>query len=435
MKPPTVSTIKKSDQPLNGFFARFRRSIFFDASVISFGYGLSQLAGLGFRYLSLRILTLDDYGKLALAISWVNVILPFASFNIGNALAVAMNDQGEADPEAARGNWLGAGLLSIFALSIILIPAVLSNSYIRSQSQWMIPIVFINILSTGLMSFSEGYFRGLGKLVSSSLIISSYNLGEIALLGIGLSFGLVNPQIPILAYLLGTFLSPILGLILLARNSLFWILLKRATWKGTLSTIRLLFQFSVYIVLGNSLTWALQYISRSMLLQQGFKLVGVFDAAMLLYNIPRFAFTGIGLALVPRAARTHATIKIPMNRILLLYIPLVLIMPVMAFTPLASHMLELVGLKEYIPSLPILWVQLFVAPVELIFVVGYSILFGQKKTRDYFLSILIILPFHALFTWIGSRLWSGMGVAAATILTFGALAYLVKIRVEKSNKI
>jgi O-antigen/teichoic acid export membrane protein len=396
-------------------------SIFHDAAIIALGIGGARLTSLIFRYLAMRVMSIDSYGQFAFFVSWYQIFTPFASFHAGHALAIAFSNPGN---KAEQGGWMGASLVASTLTCILLTPIVLVQLPIETNNRWLMTVAtFWGLICIATVVIAQGVARGLMNPFSVSVFEWGMSLGRIALLLMLSIFGLATNQSPYWAFLLGSLLGALLGWRYLIKTGALLTVMS-TTWREITHRLGELIRFSSFIILAQALTFGIQFISRWSLVRLGFEKVAIYDSAMLLYSILGVAFTGVGLAVVPYASQItrNSPQYLPLRRFLWLCLP-VGGMVLLTFTPLLPRALEFIGLADYVPAIPVWRVLLLAAPLELAFVVGANILIGLRKTRTYFLCLLLSLPLHILSTWILASLWGETGVAVAYIITQSILLW------------
>lgn len=394
---------------------RIHQSIFHDAAIIALGIGGARLTSLIFRYLSMSVMSIDSYGQLAFFVSWYQIFTPFVSFHAGHALAIAFSKSAN---KSEQGGWMGASIIASILMCILLTPIVLVQLPIETNNKWlMTAATFWSLLCIATVVIAQGIARGFMQPLSVSVFEWGVSLGRIALLLTLSIFGLATKQSPYWAFLLGSLVGALLGWRYLIKTGTL-LTVASTTWGEITHRLRELIRFSSFIVLAQALTFGIQFISRWSLVQLGFEKVAIYDSAMLLYSILGVAFVGVGLAVVPYASQItrNSPQYLPLRRFLWLYLPVGGIV-LLTFTPLLPRALELVRLADYVPAVPVWRVLLLAAPLELAFVVGANTLIGLRKTKDYFLCLLLSLPLHILSTWILASLWGETGVAVAYIIT------------------
>ena len=188
-----------------------------------------------------------------------------------------------------------------------------------------------------------------------------------------------------------------------------------------------------FIVLANAITFGMQFISRSVLAGVGLESVAIYDSAQLLYGIVQMMFTGIGLAVVPYVSRlgSKGSLSWPWKKALILYVPIGFLILMMTSTPLVPTLLSRIGLSHYVSLLPVLEVRMLAVPLELLSVLGSSILIGLSRTKEYFLVALLVAPVHIVGSYFIAPLFGEVGVAMVSVLSLALLVSLIGWRLER----
>lgn len=390
-----------------------------DAVIMNVGLFFAKGLLLLFRYIVIRQLTMADYGKYALLVSWFQVLIPFATFHTGHALAVTFSKQDESDQKIA---WFNACIILLLIIAGIAMPFGVFDLFNILQSTnklWMV-IYYFGLLSVGMGVMFQGVFRGLFRPWLVASIEMSNALGRLVILFVLFNFlKVVTIETSLFAYLGGAIAGAFLGCLLLCFSSMVPSL--DFSWKLGVAYIPKLLRFSGFIVLGDGITYLVQYISRFSLKSTGLESVAIYDATLLVYSVVQALFVGVGLAVVPYASKINnglgLSFKWVIKHYLWLYIPIFAFILGALFTPWMSIFLDIIHLDEYKSALPLLCVQLLEAPIDLTYVTLMGVLFGSRKTKEYFFMVLLAAPVQIASYLILGSAFGGLGVAAAAVAT------------------
>jgi len=411
------------------FWNMIKKPILRDALLIGFGMAGARLTSFIFRYLALRILDVAEYGELALFINGFQVLTPFVGFHVGHALAVSYSSKSEKE----NAGLTKASILICFFMSLIITPIsfiLFKNYQINIQ---MAILIFFGFFSTSLLIISQGVMRGLIKPFNIALLEWSTSLGRVIFLFGFIALGVFSIKGPQYAFLFGSIFGGGVSILFLIKYKILN-LLKLVTLNEIKPFINKIFNFSIYIVFAQSLTFSIHYLSRLSLSRFSFEQVGIYDSALLLYSILQVGISGVGLAVVPYASKRSQLGKkfiLPIRKILFLYIPISIIILIIIRTQFFSSILSFLRLDDYVSSLPIFMILLLVSPLELIFTTGSNILIGQDRTKDYFKTVLFVLPFHFILVWTAGKIIGEIGVAVVSIFTYLFLAWRTNCLLKK----
>ena len=378
---------------------------FAGTSLINYGFGLLMAA----------LLLPGDFGLLAFA----QTILLLAGLILNSGYAWSLTATlPRAQSQQERGRLVRGMLFSNFLLAVVLsvlLIGLFATGLLRAGlEQWSITLLiaatfpFLSVIAIG-----RGTMRGVEAFGSMGIIqvseVAFKLLAGLALVGLG-----YGPQGAVAGFLIGAALAASLSLVLIAYEL-------KISFRGGIDHISPLAVSSMFAaVLGMSLLLNLDILALKLFSGADRALVGHYQAAIILANIPYFMTTALLAVLFPQLAavgalsRTAPRLGETLRLILLFLIPIEL-----AFAFVPEFFLLLLFPDSYVAGAPILRI-LACGNIALILAATFSNAFmATDRARVPATVLLLIVTIEAIGLVILVPV--GQATAAAGLFSIGGL--------------
>jgi len=405
------------------------RDILKSAGILFSGEATGRLCMIAYRYINLRLLTPEEYGKLCLVISLFTSLIMLAHFNASTALTKYLSD---------RHNTQKRSIYTSSALILVLLTSISSSiiMIIYVKHLGLLTPILMTFIILGFITFSfsctlSGALKGLFYMKWSALVDASNSFVRLALLilfmiiiGRELFFSLI-------AYFASGVFALGLAYIMIRKRK---IAIKiTAVSKKALKDI---IGYSSFLSLSAFLLGMMWFSLRWMLSLQSLKGVAIFDTGFLIYSVLQMGFASAVVALVPHVSRMSGqNSKLPklpaFRKIVKIYLVVIPILFLVWITKIDLILLQHIGLLTYRDSLPVFYIVFLAAPFDLSFGLSSGILQGLGKTKQLFFTIITVLPIHIIGGYILCNLLGTNGAALMVVITF---LFLWSLNMKKVRK-
>lgn len=376
-----------------------------------------------YRYLSVRELSVSDYGRVALLLSIFNAATVVGTYGVPATVSrLAARTGGQRrDRELLR-----AAALATIGPTAAAVLAMAISTYVVTRSPLDTLVAAVGVPPMIWALLYSGFIRGKGMtwaaatIQPANIVLQMLALGVLVASGVKVGVGWV-----LASFYIGNFGA--YGAALLCRRSA----LLRASAvpdddPDPDAGARRILSFSAWLALANFAVLLLAVLPRISLAQSSYREVALFDLALLVYTIPQRLRSSFLIALLPIAAveRKRGTrMTVPGNRDLLLLTCAFLVLDGLLWsTHLVRTLLDAVGMSAYAGAEPLLLIVLLAAPAELFFGINSALLqaFGEsRKLSAISVAVLagatVVSPLTAL---LGPSYLACVLVAAYWILHF-----------------
>ena len=368
--------------PRSGMMWRLvgRDSLIFFASACSL-----VVLQFAYRYLSVRELSVSDYGRVALLLSIFNVATVVGTYGIPATVSRLSARTGgrRADRELLRASSiaaLGPTALAVLAMTIA------TYAVTHSAGDALVAAVGVPPMIWALLY--AGFARGKGMIWASAAIQPANIVLQMLALGAFVASGAhVGIGVVLASFYVGN--GAAYAAAYLARGRALRAAPDSEEEPDAEATPRRIISFSAWLALANFAVLMLAVLPRVSLVRSSYREVALFDLALLVYTIPQRLRSSFLIALLPIAARERkrgTKITVPGNRDLLLVTGAFLALDALLWsTHIVRVLLSHVGMSAYVGAEPLLLIILLAAPAELFFGLNSGLLqaFGESRRLSF----------------------------------------------------
>ena len=301
-------------------------------------------------------------------------------------------------------------------------------------SLFLITIIILGFVTFSFSSIMSGALQGLFNMKSAAVVDASNSVVRLVLL----IFLLVLIGHGLFSSLIAYFGSGVFALglasLIIKKNKInirFASVNKKA--------LKDIIDYSLFITLSGFLLGLMWFSSRWFLSLRSLKQAAIFDTGFLAYGIFQMGFASAVVALVPYVSRlasnSNEIPKLPLIKTIVKpYVVGILILFLVRCSEIDLIFFQHVGLSTYQESLPVFYIAFLAIPFDLFFGLSSGILQGLGKTKELFLTVIVIFPVHIFGSWILCYLKGPKGAAGMVVITYFLLSLINMRKVRKYEK-